>query len=139
MQGAVPDISDVAGEQVSGLAPVGPVVIAHRPRPPGPRHPGPVPPAWVVGHTIGRVGDHQMRQHPVETALHRRPVRGIAADQAMAAEGPDIARPGDRVGRRLGNVVSVSQTVADPLKQPTDAGAFGPYPGMGRAIYRGTG
>ena len=95
VQGAVPDIGHLAGEQRPGLAPVGPVVVLAPCRCGGRgAEPGAVAPGRVVLHAIGRVGDHQVRPHAGQRPLDHRRVGAVAADQAVAAEQPDVARRG---------------------------------------------
>jgi hypothetical protein len=52
---------------------------------------------------IGRRGEHQRRLRPVHQPRHHGRVGGIAADQPVIAQRPDVARLGDRLGRGLGD------------------------------------
>ncbi len=92
VQGAVPHVCDVAGEQRPGLAPVRPVVVRHLAHALRVAQPRPVAPGRVVFHAVGWVGHHQVRAHAVQRALDRRCVGAVAADQPVAAQQPDVAR-----------------------------------------------
>ena len=107
VQRAMPDVGDVAGEQRPGLAPVGAVVVQHLAGAPGRGGAGLVAPGRVVVDAVGRVGDHQLRRHAVEQALDVGRHRGVAAEQPVRAEEPEIAGHRDRVLGRLGDVVLV--------------------------------
>ena len=121
MQCAVPDVGDVAGEQRPGLAPVGAVVVQHLSGALGAGGTGLVAPARVVLHPVGRIADHQQRGHPAEHPLDVGRHRGVAAEQPMRSEQPEIARPADRVDRRLRDLVlalAAAVLVAEPGQQP---------------------
>ena len=114
MQAAVPDVGDIAGEQGPRLAPVGAVVIAH---PAGgarshrlARRPlGPVAPIGVVGHPVGRVGDHEGRHHARQQARDVGGAGGVAAQQPVRAQAPQVARSRYRNRRPLRHLVRVGQ------------------------------
>ena len=102
MQRAVPDIGDGAGEQRPGLAPVRAVVVRHAAGALRLRRARLVAPGRVVVHAIGRVGDHQVRAHAAEQPGHVVGVGGVAAEQPVRTEMPEVARAADGIGRRLG-------------------------------------
>ena len=99
VQRAVPDVGDVAGEERPGLAPVGAVVVQHLAGAPGRGRAGLVPPGRVVLHAVGRIGDHQQRGHAAEHPLDVGRHGGVAAEQPVRPEQPEVARPADRVRR----------------------------------------
>ena len=117
MQRAVPDVGDVAGEQRPGLAPVGAVVVQHLAGAAGRGGAGLVAPGRIVVDAVGRVGDHQLRLDAVEQALDVGRHRGVAAEQPVRAEQPEIAGQRDRVLRRLGDVVLVVAGTGGVLAQ----------------------
>ena len=125
VQRAVPDVGDVAGEQRPGLAPVGAVVVQHLAGAPGRGGAGLVPPGRVVLDPVGRIADHQQRGHPAEHPLDVGRHRGVAAEQPVRPEQPEIARPADRVDRRLRDLVLAlagAVLVAGAGEQPVELG-----------------
>ena len=105
MQRAMPDVGDFAGEERPGLAPVGAVVIQHLAGAAGARGTCLVPPRRIVLDPIRRIADHQQRGHVAEHTLDVGRDRGVAAEQPVRPEQPEIARPADRVRGGLRDLV----------------------------------
>jgi len=57
----------------------------------------------VVVHQIGRIGREQDRPLAIHQAAHVGRAGAVAAQEAMVAEDPEIARARCRIARRLGN------------------------------------
>ena len=60
-------------------------------------------------HVVGRVGGEQVDGRAVEQAVEVRGAAGVAAEQPVVAEEPEVARLGGRLVGRLGDVVGVGQ------------------------------
>ena len=60
-------------------------------------------------HVVGRIGVDQLNRRAAEQPVHVLGLARIAAQQAMVAKNPQIARLGSRLVRRLGHVVGVGQ------------------------------
>ena len=60
---------------------------------------------------VGRVGVHQVDGGAVQQAIHVLGLAAVAAEQAVVAEEPQVARLRDRLVGRLGHVVGVGQAL----------------------------
>ena len=68
-------------------APIRPVIIEHRSHFVGPcADPSAHAPTRIVFHTVGRVGDHQMRLDATERRINCATIRAVAAGQMMSPE-----------------------------------------------------
>ena len=113
VKGGVPDIDHVAGKQRPCLAPVGAVVVQDRSLCQSLRcYAALLPPGWIVVHAI-TVDRSRSRCGftPFEDTRDIVGIGAVAADQAMIAEEPDIARHADRLLRNVGNVVGIGQAL----------------------------
>jgi hypothetical protein len=60
---------------------------------------------------VRRVGVHHVNRGALKQAIQVRGLAAVAAQQAVLAEDPDVARLSGRLVGRLGDVVGVSQPV----------------------------
>ncbi|CUH71723.1 hypothetical protein TL5120_01513 [Thalassovita autumnalis] len=97
MQGAMPDVGDVAGKQPPGFAPVGPVIIQHLAGALSLGGARLVAPARVIFNTVWRICRHKEGCYPVQDALYIRGDGAVAAEQPVVAEDPEIAGAADRI------------------------------------------
>ena len=72
-------------------------------------------------HIVGRIGEHHLRPGVAEQLLIGLESGGIAADQAMVADPPDVAQTGDRRASRDFNdgvcrIVIVQASERSPIK-----------------------
>ena len=95
VQCAVPDVGDVAGEERPGFPPVGAVVVQHLAGAAGGGGAGLVAPGGVVVDAVRRVADHQVRLHAGQQARDVVRHRGVAAEQPVVPEYPEIAGAAD--------------------------------------------
>ena len=120
VEGAMPDIGHIAGEQLPGLAPVGPVVVLHLADSRGVAEPGPVAPRGVILHAVWRIGHHQVGTHAGEHALDGRRVGAVAAHQPVASQQPDVAQPADWHLGRGRHVVGIGEARRQVGQQARD-------------------
>ena len=65
--------------------------------------------AAIVVDQIGRVGGHEARPLSRHEPFHIGCPGGIAAEQAIITQYPEIAGPGERLGGQLGNLIGIDQ------------------------------
>ena len=110
----MPDVRNIAGEQIPGLTPVGPVIVQHLA---GTFCLGGtclITPAGIVFYAVGRVGDHQQRLCSVQDPLHIGSNSRVAAKQSVISQQPQIARAADRIFRWLRNIIfTLDRAIAD--------------------------
>jgi len=64
--------------------------------------------AALVRDVVRRVGQQHVRRLPAQHPRHVGGLGGVAAEEAVAADGPQVAGAGHRHRRRLGDVVRVA-------------------------------
>ena len=96
----MPDIGNVARKQRPCVAPVAAIVVGDLAGARRRRDPGLVAPGGRVVDPVRRIGDHEVRPGAVQQPRHVVRRGGVAAEQAMRAEPPQVAWPGHGVDRR---------------------------------------
>ena len=113
----MPNIGDRAREEGPGRAPVAAVVIGDLAElGPVQVDAGPCPPGGIVLHPIGRIGDHEVGNDPVQSSLDGLGIRAVAADETVGAETPHVARLADRIIRTGRRLVGIGEALA-PVRQ----------------------
>lgn len=70
-------------------------------------HPGPVTPLRIVLHAIRRIGHHQVRSFTDKEFINCVRISGVAADDAVVPEDPQIVSTTDRLTRYRRDVVGL--------------------------------
>ena len=101
----MPDIGNIARKQRPGLTPVRAVIVQHLAGALGLGRTRLVAPAWIVLHTVGRVGDHQQRFYIAKQPPDHIGTGTVTTDQPVRPELPEITWNRDRGDRDIRNVI----------------------------------
>ena len=92
VQRSMPDIRDIPSKQRIGLPPVGAVIVKHFAlRELAGTDAAAPSPTRIIGDTIRRIGDHQIRPGSRQHRLHVRRVGAVATANPVVAQQPYVA------------------------------------------------
>ena len=114
----MPDVGDLAREQVPGRRPVRDLVVLDFALARGVVDAPAMAPFRIVLDAVGRVGDHQCGHVPGQQRLHQARISAVAAGNAMGSELPDVSRLRYRDLGDLRDFVLVGQAGSRPAKAP---------------------
>src|SRR5215469_15707942 len=118
VQRPVPHISDIAGKQRIGLAPVGAVIVEHLAlRELAGTDPMAGSPGWIITDPVRWVAHHQMGLRSRQHRLDIRRTGAIATADAVVSQPPDVAGPSNGLIGDIRNAVGIAQTARPQTRQ----------------------